>query len=232
MGAPKIGTDGVECWYAQYWAQSWYRNTYLVNDPRQIARQRRDERDWNNLYDSGCNFVCVSTILQIEPARLASLLGERHFFKADRCIRARNIRGEAVSLVWDQNQPNTRRRQVRLRHVWDTVRQRYVTLALRFVAEDFTFDHDDGKRIVAMARRRGEHVICGARDHSHLVAGRTDGDFYLWDPDDTEIPVEDSLGGRLRLSHLFARYIDEPIEFWRYSVTRIVEAPRNSRARG
>lgn len=216
----------LECWYRQYWAQSWYRNTYLVNRPDQIARQINDERDWNNVYDSGCNFVCLAMILGIDPARLAAELAAQRFFAADRSTRARDISGKIVPLVWDQNAPQ-RGQAIRLKHLWLPSIARRVTLTLRFVGEELTFDHKEGSRIVARARRRGEHVVAGSREHSHLVAGRTrEGDFYLWDPDDTSVAVEDSLAGRLTLASLFRYYAHEPIEFWRYAVNRRIERAR------
>jgi hypothetical protein len=223
MGADRQGQPRFECWYDEYWAQSWYRNTYLVNRPQQIAREIRGERDWNDIYDAGCNFVCVSTILGIDPARLAAELAVQRFFKPDRGNDARDIAGRIVPLVWDQSEPSVRVKRITVRHVWLPKIKRRATLTLRFVAEELTFDHRDGQRIVAAAHRRGEHVIAGARDHSHLVAGRTKDDFYLWDPDDTSVAVEDSLAGRLTLRSLFNFYVDQPIEFWRYTLERRIE---------
>jgi hypothetical protein len=230
MGAPKGGR--IERWYEEYWAQSWYRNTYLVRRPRQIARQVANERDWNNVYDSGCNFTCLAMILGLDPARLASELGRQRFFLGDREAMARDLCGRLVPLVWDQNEPLMRFRTIRLRRLWMPRLGRRVTLTLRHVGQELTFDYAEGMRIVRAARRRGHHVIAGAWDHSHLVAGRAGGDFYLWDPDDTSVSVEDSLAGRLKLRDLFDFYAgDEPIEFWCYAVERLVHRERATHPR-
>jgi hypothetical protein len=215
------------CWYQQFWAQTWYRNTYLVRHPRQIGRAIADERDWNNIYDSGCNFVCMAMIMGIDPARLATELMVTDFFRPDRECLARRIDGSRGGLVWDQNVPQAGTGPIRLGRIWEPRLGRRISLELEFAGEDITFDHAAGKRIVRDARRRGEHIVAGARDHSHLVAGRIGADFYLWDPDDTSVAIEYSLAGRLTLAELFAHYDGrEPIEFWRYRMRRKVHAPR------
>jgi hypothetical protein len=210
--------ERIHWWYGQYWAQSWYRNTYLVDHPREIARQTGEDRDWNNVHDSGCNFACLAMIIGIDPARLASALIGSRFFRADRRSRARDTAGRIVSLVWDQNEPQSAATAIRLRKLWMPSVARRMSVTLRFVAEEITFDHGEGRRIVARARRRGEHIIAGSREHSHLVAGRGPHDYLLWDPDDVSTPVEHSLAGRLTLGELFHYYVDEPIEFWRYAL--------------
>lgn len=225
----------VEQWYRDYWAQTWYANTYLVSHPRQIARETGGERDWNNVYDSGCNFACLAMMIGIDPARLSSELGHQKFFRGDRESIARDLSGRFVPLVWDQNEPLMRFRTIRLRRQWIPRIRRRVTFTLRHVGQVHTLDLAEGIRIVRAARRRGQHVIAGAWDHSHLVAGIADDEFYLWDPDDTSVAVEDSLAGRLRLRDLFDFYGGrEPIEFWCYAVERIVhrDRPRNARKPG
>jgi hypothetical protein len=223
-----VSARQIERWYAQYWAQSWYRNTYLVEHPRQIGRQRGGERDWNNIHDSGCNFTCIAMMVGIDPARLASELGGRkQFFKPDRETPGRTLDGRRRALVWDCNAPHARLRSFALSGVWLAELGRRATLRVQFVAEELTFDHKEGCRIVRAARRRREHVIAGASDHSHLVAGRIAGDFYLWDPDETSVLVECSLAGRIRLADLFAYYVArEPIAFWRYRVERKIHPTR------
>ncbi|HZZ92999.1 MAG TPA: hypothetical protein VFE23_10575 [Usitatibacter sp.] len=216
-----------ERWYAQYWAQSWYRNTYLVRHPRQIAREIRGERDWNNVYDAGCNFTCLAMMLGIDPARLASELAPTTFFRAERGNVGRNVAGENAPLVWDQNEPQLYTRRLELRRVWLPQLGCRATLTLRYVGQELTFEHREALAIVRAARRRREHIVTGASDHSHLVAGRADDDFYLWDPDDTEVPVERSLAGRIRLADLFRTYVGQPIEFWRYTVQRKLHRERS-----
>lgn len=66
-------------WYRQYYSQTWYANTFLVRRPNQIGRTF-DGKEWNNIYDSGCHFTCLATILAVDPARLASELKDEPFF--------------------------------------------------------------------------------------------------------------------------------------------------------
>jgi hypothetical protein len=207
-----------ERWYREYWAQSWYRNTFLVRHPRQIGREIRGERDWNNIHDAGCNFTCLAMMLGIDPARLASELGKTRFFRGERGNIGLTVAGQRAPLVWDQNEPQLYGRRLTLRRIWLPQLERRATLALRYVGQDVTFEHRDGIAIIRAARRRGEHIVAGAIDHSHLVAGRIGEDFYLWDPDDTEVPVERSLAGGVTLGGLFRAHPAEPIEFWRYTV--------------
>ena len=216
-----------ERWYSEYWAQTWYRNTYLVNRPQEIARERFGERDWNNVYDSGCNFACIAMMAGIDPARLAALLARRRFFTPDRQTLARDMAGRSVFLVWDRNEPATRSSSLSVSDVWDHRLRRRMAVRVQFVEKSVAMRYVEGAALVEDAHRQGLHVICGPDEHSHLVAGRTRaGHFYLWDPDDTEITVEDSLAGRFKLRDLFRIYDDEPIEFWRYRVTRTFQRKR------
>src|SRR5258706_14854896 len=96
-------------WYGRYESQCWYTNTFLVNRPSEIARATGGFREWNNVYGSGCNFVCVSTMLGLNPAYLASLLATQNFFRPDKWTPARPLRPQAPTqktyLVWDDTRP-------------------------------------------------------------------------------------------------------------------------------
>src|SRR4051812_43721821 len=96
-------------WYDRYESQCWYKNTFLVNKPTEIARATGGFREWNNVYGSGCNFVCISIMLGLNPAYLASLLATQRFFKPDRWTAARLLacaaQGRRAYLVWDDTRP-------------------------------------------------------------------------------------------------------------------------------
>ena len=62
----------MEKWYDQYWAQNWYKNTYLVNKAEQITQAVNPPCEWNNIHDSGCNFTCLAMIVGVDPAYLTS----------------------------------------------------------------------------------------------------------------------------------------------------------------
>ena len=61
----------MHLFYPRYHAQSFYRNTFLVDKPQQIARAEKSDREWNNLAESGCHFTCLAMIAGVVPALLA-----------------------------------------------------------------------------------------------------------------------------------------------------------------
>lgn len=207
----------MKAWYPEYWAQTWYRNTFLVRRPHQIAQAVGHEREWNNLYDSGCNFTCLAMIVGVDPARLASALSLHDFFYADARFPARDLTGRSVGLVWDQNAPHNSRGSFALPHIWHPRLKRRTSVRVRFVGATATRCYKDGRALVAQARGKGRHVICGPEEHAYLVAGTSGNGFYLWDPDESEMRVEQMLEGRLTLQGLFREFADKDIEFWQYS---------------
>jgi hypothetical protein len=216
--AKKTHTRTVTPWYPEYWAQTWYKNTFLVRRPEQIAREIGGERGWNNLYHSGCNFACIAMIIGIDPARLASELSAQPFFAADKSAPARYVSGKRGRMVWDQNAPHETLKVVTLRRVWHSKLGHRTTIRIRYDGEHIALDHAAALRIVARAHRQGRHLICGPETHAHLVAGRVGRDFYVWDPDDTEHSVEDNLRRKVTLRRMFTAYPDQPIEFCQYRV--------------
>ncbi len=61
----------MHLFYPRYHAQSFYRNTFLVDRPQQIARAEKSDREWNNIAESGCHFTCMAMIGCVDPATLA-----------------------------------------------------------------------------------------------------------------------------------------------------------------
>ena len=214
-------------WYSQYWAQTWYRNTYLVNSHEQIGQAKRKPREWNNIYDSGCNFTCLAMIIGIDPARLASELGTQKFFRADRGVPARYLSGKQRGLVWDRNAPE-RGQQIRIPKIWHPQLNQRVTITIKLVAIDETRDLGEGNHIVEAARERDLHIVCGSDKHSYLVAGTHGTEYFVWDPDpkDSERLI---LRGKNRLSGVFRDCLKKDgdvMEFWQYQV-RFGNSKRN-----
>ena len=208
----------MEKYYNEYWAQTWYRNSFLVRCPKQIAQAIGHDHEWNNLYDSGCHFTCLSMIIGVDPARLSSTMASMPYFVADRAIPARFLNGRTGGLVWDQNEPHYRIKEVVLDNFWHSKLGRRVNIKIRFLGIIETAEYSKGKQLIKTARKKGQHIICGTQEHSYLVAGNNEGDFFIWDPDDSEIPIEEILNGKLTLCDLFDKHKGEKIEFWKYQV--------------
>jgi hypothetical protein len=206
----------MEQWYGEYFAQTWYKSTYLVRLPSQIGRVIDGDREWNNIYDSGCNFTCLAMIIGVDPARLASVLSSKRYFFSDATLRTKCLTGKYGGLVWDQNAPNGRLKTITISDFWHSKLDRRVKISLSFDSKEITMKLSEGVAIIKAARKDGFHVIVGPREHSHLVAGVIGDEYYIWDPDDTERPLEDFLQGKIRLGDVFDHYKGEPIEFWKY----------------
>ena len=206
-------------WYPQYWAQTWYRNTYLVRHPRDIGRATGHDREWNNICDSGCNFTCLAMVVGIDPAHLASALRDKKVFCADRLLPADYLCGRSGGLVWDRNAPNRPGQSISTPKLWHHAKNQAVSVTITLVDIDQTNQLDKGNRIVKAARREKLHVICGPEEHSHLVAGTRNGEFFIWDPDDSERQLADILCGNITLRCVFDDYPEQVIEFWKYRVT-------------
>lgn len=164
-------------------------------------------------------------IVGVDPARLSSELSFYSFFFADSELQAQYLickQDETVNkqggLVWDQNEPHKKVPKVVITNFWHTKLGRRTKITISFKGEIKTKDVTEGKRFIIAARKNGLHVICGPDNHSHLVAGKIDNEFYIWDPDDLKRPVEEYLEGKVRLNHIFENDPDEPIEFWKYRV--------------
>ena len=207
----------MEQWYGEYFAQTWYKNTFLIRKPSQIGRVVDGDREWNNIYDSGCNFTCLAMIIGVDPARLASELSSHKYFYSDATLRTKYLTGKYGGLVWDQNAPNERLKTIVIDNFWHPKFDRRIKINLSFQGIEKIKNVSEGEGIVKAARKDGFHTIVGPREHSHLVAGVVDNGYYLWDPDDSaERSIEDFLQGKMRLSHIFDYYKGEPIEFWKY----------------
>jgi hypothetical protein len=203
-------------WYSSYVYQTWYTNTFLVRRPHQIGRAIANDREWNNIHDSGCNFTFLAMMLDIDPARLASELRTQRFFFADGSLPAKHLDGTQGGLVWDQNAHNGAISAFSLKDFWHLTLKRRVSLMVQFLGIKKTTDYDEGCGQVAAIRGGKNHIICGPDEHSHLIAGETKEGYYLWDPDGSETTVEENLAGVFTLRKLFAAYPNEKIEFWEY----------------
>ena len=200
--------------YEEYFSQKWYTNTFLVRSPHQIARVVDGAREWNNINDSGCNFVCLAMIVGMDPARLASILARRRYFYAEAGTVAKRLNGSTGRLIADDNAPNAARPIVSLGKCWVSLWRRPVTITLALVGIESNVEYEAARQLVTRARRDGLHVICGPSHHALLVAGQIGRDCYLWDPDASSRSLDRHLAGAYRLQQLFVK--GEAIEFWLY----------------
>lgn len=216
-------------WYDQYESQCWYTNTFLVNHPRQIARARNEYREWNNINECGCNFVCIAMMLGINPAYLASLLAAQKFFRIDKLCPATPIFNSQTSkgLVWDETRPYPVGEKLAIRRFWHPNRGRG-SCVVTLVDIQRAANERAASRIIKAARRKGLHVICGYDDHSHLIAGQSRGKYFIWDPVSDErhwhfrLTAEDNVAGRYSLERFFRvrstqkEFRGEQPQFWLY----------------
>ena len=79
----------MHLFYPRYHAQSFYRNTFLVDKPQQIARAEKSDREWNNLAESGCHFTCLAMIAGVDPALLADAAIQTGYYAPDEDLPAR-----------------------------------------------------------------------------------------------------------------------------------------------
>ena len=155
-------------------------------------------------------------IVDIDPGRLSSELKADNYFFADSTLPARRLDGKPGGLVWDQNAPNRNRPSISLKNIWHPLLARRTTITLNHISTTYTRSYAEAKARVAAIRRSGHHAVCGPREHSILVAGTLDEEYFLWDPDGSEHSVEKNLAGKLKLRGLFHEYPNEDIEFWEY----------------
>ena len=78
----------MHLFYPRYHAQSFYRNTFLVDKPQQIARAEKSDREWNNLAESGCHFTCLAMIAGVDPALLADAAIQTGYYAPDKDLPA------------------------------------------------------------------------------------------------------------------------------------------------
>lgn len=211
----------VSNWYIQYFSQNWYKNTFLVSTPRQIARVNKYRGAWNNLNDSGCHFTCIAMIIGVDPARLASALKEKQFYKPDSDFQARRLNGNMGGLVWDCNAPHEQAPSVSLSQFWHPAFNKRIEIAISFVTKFFAINHEEGCRFIQEIHDRGNHVVFGTSVHSLLVAGVSGDDYYIWDPDTTKnsgTTEEDNVFAKYSLRSFFGKNPNEEVEFWEYKV--------------
>ena len=197
--------NNMEKWYERYESQRWYKNTFLVNNFRQISRATKGDREWNNIEDSGCNFVCLSMIIGINPAYLSSKLKELRFFERDDSLKSKKLNGDYTHLVWDRNKPDKKDKIVSLKKVYHP-RRGIIDLSIQFIGIKKTNKIDCAKRLIAENKEKGYHIICGYDDHSRLVAGKSNGKYFLWDPDLNDTDLQKNIRGQYTLEWFYKLY--------------------------
>lgn len=217
----------MEKWY-KYESQCWYRNTFLVNRPSEISfATTQDNTGWNNIYDAGCHFVCLAMIIGINPAYLASTLGEnKNHFKEDDGIDSLFLNGTEGLLIWDQNKPDKKNQELILKSMQHP-EYGFTDINIKLIDKKYTNDEKLASDIIRSARSKSRHVICGYDDHSRLVAGINSNKFFLWDPDTSTFPknkgLKKHLNGDYDLEKFYLEYErsiekEEVAEYLIYSV--------------
>jgi len=218
----------LEKWY-KYESQCWYRNTFLVNKPSEISfGTTQDNTGWNNVYDGGCHFVCLAMIIGINPAYLASVLGENtNYFTADKSIDSLHLNGIEGSLVWDQNKPDKKNPSIKLENIYHP-KYGLTDIFLMFINIKKTNNKIKANKIIREAKSEDMHVICGYSDHSILVSGIKEDKYFLWDPDISpeNKGLKEQLNGDYGLDKFYDKHSKEIenkelAEYWIYSVKYI-----------
>ncbi len=169
--------------YRRYFAQSFYRNTFLVDRPQQIARAEKSDREWNNVAESGCHFTCLAMIAGVDPATLADAAIRKGYYAPDKELPARALDGSRGPLVWDQNVPAKRGHAFTFAKVWHPDRRALVDI--EFICRRWK-DHLPLKEAIRLAHAaivEGRHVVSGSFEHSVLIAGLSADGPLVWDPD-------------------------------------------------
>lgn len=206
-------------WYpsGNYRSQTWYRNTFLVKSFSQIARvvSGSDNKGWNNIYDSGCHFTCLSIIIGCDPACLASALstGRPEYFRPDPSQMAARLNDKKViPFTWDMNKPHTVDRPLTIPHLW-IGRMGFVdvTVVLKEVCK--VLSYNTVVEEFAALRKKRLHIICGEAAHSLLIAGCEQGSYRLWEPDAsvlTDAETRDMIKNGLPFDRIWANLTISP----------------------
>ena len=173
----------MHLFYPRYHAQSFYRNTFLVNRPQEIARAEKSDREWNNLAESGCHFTCLAMIAGVDPATLADAAIKKGYYQPDKDLPARALDGKRGPLVWDQNVPARKGDAFTFPKVWHAGKGRLVDLQFTCRRWDDYVSLKAATRLIHDAILQGRHVVSGSFEHSVLIAGLSDDGPLVWDPD-------------------------------------------------
>lgn len=213
----------MNSWYDKYESQCWYKNTFLVSEFHQISKVDVKDGEWNNIEGSGCHFVCLSMMIGINPAYLASKLKCSNYFKLDRSLKSKKLDGTSSFLVWDKNEPSKKNPVVEIKNVYHPVKG-VVDITIRFLEIIKTNDINETNVLIEKNKFKGNHVICGYGDHSRLVAGKDNDNYYLWDPDLSETEIQKNILGEYDLRWFYNLYSNdgdfsnEVAEYWVYAV--------------
>lgn len=226
----------MDIWYDSFQSQCWYKNTFLINSPKQISRVNKGDREWNNIEGSGCHFVCLSMILGMNPAYLASKLAELNFFKIDRSLPSTKLDLTPSYLVWDKNEPYKNTPSITIDNVFYSNKNKLCDITINFLDIIETNNIQEANEIIKNHRLKGNHIICGYSDHSRLVSGVKNKKYFLWDPDLTETNIADNISGTYDLNWFYnlystqKEYTNRKAEYWIYSID-ILEKIKRGRTR-
>ncbi|WP_434633140.1 hypothetical protein [Vibrio sp. SCSIO 43086] len=192
-------------WYNYFQSQCWYRNTYLVNNHYDVVEK-------NNIYNSGCHFTCLSMMLNVNAAVLSSELSKQYYFEKG-----------GSGFVWDNNKPNEEGISVCVPFL---VTQNGIVenIKITLVKKARNIRVTEAPKFIKEHHAQGQHLICGNSEHSLLVAGEIDGNYFVWNPDtsgnsDEKVLINKNLSGEHTIDWLYSNYgVRNQIEFWVYQV--------------
>ena len=172
----------MHLFYPRYHAQSFYRNTFLVDKPQQIARAEKSDREWNNLAESGCHFTCLAMIAGVDPALLADAAIQTGYYAPDKDLPAR-ARWQARAAGVGPERAVEKRQVLGLPPGLAPRPARAGRHRVQLPALGRPSAPEDRPRLAHAAVLEGRHVVSGSFEHSVLIAGLSADGPLVWDPD-------------------------------------------------
>ena len=201
----------TEFWYKEYYCQSWYPQTYVVNNILEIVRYKEKENDKeiveNSIKHCGCHLTCYAMMVNIDPARLAGACSMSKKKKGlGQFKKSKKDEFDVKSWVVTK-EPKTRldiKKPVKITwhmpwsfsvpiQVIDNGRKHRKMHTCEY---SFMISHDHASKpknfldlkdlntFIRKHKSKNTAIIVGPVDHSLLVAGTNrQGDYFVWDPD-------------------------------------------------
>lgn len=134
-------------------------------------------------------------IIGINPAYLASKLGELEFFEKG-----------SGRVVWDRNKPK-KSEYLKISNVF-LAPHSILDVVVTFEESKYTDNINKASEHIEKYHSQGKHIICGYSDHSRLVAGTNNGEYFLYDPDLDlgSTDLIDNLHGKYTLEWFYEEY--------------------------
>ena len=200
-----------EFWYKEYYCQSWYPQTYVVNKTTEISRykENRNEKDVaeNTIKNCGCHLTCYAMMVNIDPARLAGACSLSKRLKGSgRFRRSKKDEFQIKSWFVTEGLQTSLKTQKPEAVTWQMPWSFSVPIQVidnsgkhrRMGNCEYSFmvTHDHASKqksfldlkdlntFIRKHKSKNTAIIVGPKDHSLLVAGTNcQGEHFVWDPD-------------------------------------------------